>query len=194
MDSKPNPQPSELAKYQDLFLRLLDSSLLLHAETFAVLEVNDACERLLKAPTDRIIGVSLLNWVDDSEKESFEKAIRIARRRYYPREWDAHCKTADGQPFIAHVSACPVLLSDGTQVIQILLRDVTQEREAEQKITNYVKELEILNRRLEELSNTDEMTKLFNFRHFKTHLAREHERSNRYRRPYAIIFFDADNF
>jgi diguanylate cyclase (GGDEF)-like protein len=85
-------------------------------------------------------------------------------------------------------------LNDNTEIFQLIAKDVTREKEAENKIQNLLKELEAANLKLEALSITDEMTKMYNFRHFITQLKIEHEKAARYGFPYTIIFCDVDNF
>ena len=55
-------------------------------------------------------------------------------------------------------------------------------------------ELTSANSKLEVLSTVDEMTGLYNFRHFKNELAKEHARSVRLGTSYAIVFCDLDHF
>lgn len=52
----------------------------------------------------------------------------------------------------------------------------------------------MLQRNLEELSITDELTGLYNQRHFFGMLAEERERSRRFHRTFSLCFFDLDGF
>jgi diguanylate cyclase (GGDEF)-like protein len=52
----------------------------------------------------------------------------------------------------------------------------------------------MLQRNLEELSITDELTGLYNQRHFFGVLAEERERSRRFHRTFSLCFFDLDGF
>jgi len=52
----------------------------------------------------------------------------------------------------------------------------------------------LLLKRSEELSVTDDLTKLFNSRYLNATLRREVERSKRYRTPVSLIFLDLDGF
>ncbi len=52
----------------------------------------------------------------------------------------------------------------------------------------------LLLRRSEELSVTDDLTKLYNSRYLNSMLRREVERSKRYRTPVSLIFLDLDGF
>ncbi len=55
-------------------------------------------------------------------------------------------------------------------------------------------ELRISNRRLEELSNTDDLTKLYNRRYFMELMELEFQRSQRYESSLSFVMIDIDNF
>lgn len=182
------------ANYSDLFLRILDTGLLVNADTLVIEDANDAAERLLNLPLDKIIGTSVLSWVIEGETQDFEKNLRVAKRRYYPRKCESVWKLPEEKIINVHIEACMLQLNDGREILQVLARDITSEKEAEKKIAGYIAELEVLNAKLEELSTTDFLTGLSNHRHFKTKLSAEHDRCQRYGSHYALILFDADNF
>jgi diguanylate cyclase (GGDEF)-like protein len=54
--------------------------------------------------------------------------------------------------------------------------------------------LERHKRQLERISTTDELTDLFNARHFDRQLKHELERAHRYERPLSLLFLDIDDF
>jgi diguanylate cyclase (GGDEF)-like protein/PAS domain S-box-containing protein len=66
-------------------------------------------------------------------------------------------------------------------------RDITKRKEAEDAL----RESE---RRYRELSIVDNLTQLYNVRHFYSQLSTEMERVNRYGEPLSLILFDVDNF
>lgn len=185
---------SELATYADLFERLWDIGLLLDFETYEILDANHAVERILGFNIEEVLGKSVTIWEDSSQKGALSKSLRIARRRYFPRQFDSCWVSKSGEKHVMEVSACVLKLTNGKEVIQVTASDVTQVREAKREVARYLEELKTANEKLEELSTTDEMTQISNFRHFKSELAKEHERSERYDTPYSIIFIDVDNF
>jgi len=65
---------------------------------------------------------------------------------------------------------------------------------AGKRIVDLQKELMETNKRLELLSITDGLTKLFNHRHFQDELARAFEESQRYQRPLSLAIIDIDFF
>ena len=65
---------------------------------------------------------------------------------------------------------------------------------AAKRIVDLQRELVESNKRLEMLSITDGLTKLFNHRHFQDELARAFEESERYQRPLSLAIVDLDFF
>src|SRR5438309_3891882 len=65
---------------------------------------------------------------------------------------------------------------------------------AAKRIVDLQKELLETNRRLELLSITDGLTKLYNHRHLQDELARAFEESQRYQRPLSFVIVDLDFF
>lgn len=185
---------SENATYRDLFEKLLDSAFLIEYETLHIRDANLASERILQWPVEKMMTMTISDIVDPNEKTQFLHELRIAKRRYHPREFDSTWIDREGNKITMRVGACSLRLSDGKDVLQVIAKNVMREREAERKAAQFVKDLELLNAKLEELSVTDEMTQLANFRHFKTQLKIEHERSFRYRTPYTLLFCDVDHF
>jgi len=62
------------------------------------------------------------------------------------------------------------------------------------KIKSLQEELKATNRRLEELSNTDGLTKLYNRRYFMELLELEFQRAQRYQSRFSYVMIDIDNF
>ncbi len=65
---------------------------------------------------------------------------------------------------------------------------------AAKRIVDLQKELLESNRRLEQLSITDGLTKLYNHRHLQDELSRAFEESQRYQRPLSFVIVDLDFF
>lgn len=186
-------RPSRRASYLDLFLRMVDTICLIDTDDFRILDINDAGEKFFQKTPELLAGQIMTQWVIPEQREVFDKFLRVARRRYYPREWESFFAIEDKQVAV-RLSACMLRLSDEKEVIQVIVKDITKEVESAQKIKLYIGELEVLNQKLESLSTTDEMTKLNNFRQFKSQLVTEHQRAQRYSGMYSLVFFDVDNF
>ncbi len=194
IEDKISTSPSQLASYLDLFMRLLDSVFLLDRETYKILEANDACERLLGKKPEEICGKTFLDFVDPDQLEEAGKKLRIAKRKYYPLEFEIKLRPLDHQELYIHVNACSLKLTDGSEVLQVITKNITHEKEAQKVLQAYMAELKNLNEKLELLSTTDELTQLNNVRRFRARLKEEYDRSRRYPLKYSIILFDLDNF
>jgi diguanylate cyclase (GGDEF)-like protein/PAS domain S-box-containing protein len=190
----PGVRYSSLAAYSDLFQRLLDCGFLVDPASHVILEVNLACERVLAIPSEKMVGRALDQWIDPTARDDFGRALRVAMRRYYPRLFETMFRLPDQRGIPVEIQACPLKLSDGSEVLQIVARDISFRKDIEQRMHVLVQQLQASNTRLEHLSSEDEMTGLSNFRQFKTLLDQEHARSGRFGVPYAIVFCDIDHF
>jgi diguanylate cyclase (GGDEF)-like protein/PAS domain S-box-containing protein len=194
MSNSTEPASSH-AQYEDLFQRMLDAVFLLDYETFSVVDVNPAGEELLKVPYRELQGKELLPWIEEEDQADFKKALRISKRRYFPRGGNvSKWKTQDGNKVLVELVICTLMLRNKREVIQMIVKDITKQHEAETKAQRYLEELKTLNQKLEALSITDELTRLANFRSFKTKLAEEHMRARRYGGKYSLVFCDLDHF
>lgn len=188
-------RPSRDALYHDLFDRLLDSVVLLDTERFTILDSNEAFEQSLGLKLTEVQGRSLLDFIEETDRAESEKALRIARRRHYPRSFEVRWYSGGNRrKLVLEFLACVLKLQSGGEVIQVIARDVTPLREAEARADRYLSELKEANTRLQSLSVTDELTGLFNVRHFRREIAKEQERGERYGQSYALVFIDVDHF
>jgi diguanylate cyclase (GGDEF)-like protein len=165
---------SEMANYSDLFGKTRDPILLLDADTRAILEPNPSAVALFGS------NGGLENWCTP------ESLAKLAKNLSGENPFDLHLKTPSGER-VFEATASVLQLADYCDVIQLITRDVTAERTARRELLE-------ANRRLEHLATTDELTSLFNVRHFREALRLEHERSARYKKPYAVILGDIDHF
>ena len=83
------------------------------------------------------------------------------------------------------------LLQTREQLVETLQQS---ERELEQRVAERTQELQVLNSRLETLSQTDALTGIANRRHFDDVLAKEWKRAQRVGEPLALAVLDVDWF
>ncbi len=72
-----------------------------------------------------------------------------------------------------------------------LLLELKQEKERTEKLAGDLKKS---NKKLTLLATTDQLTGLYNRRHFNTLMSQELGRATRYKRPFSLIMFDIDHF
>ncbi|MCM2278380.1 MAG: sensor domain-containing diguanylate cyclase [Oligoflexia bacterium] len=188
------PRPSLIANYSDLFDRMPDPGFLVDAETYEVIDVNPAAELTLGLSMEKALGAQLSDFLLESDREGFAKALRMSKRRYYLRKFGVSWVGSGERRISLEIVACVLELAGGRKALQLICRDVTAEREARANEERYLRELIVLNSKLEALSTQDEMTQLANYRFFKQELHEEHERAERYGQPYSIVFCDLDHF
>ncbi len=180
---------SQMANYSDLFLRMPDPIFLLDVSNFSILETNSAALKL-SAPTQpanvvpfskKLTRAPFLSYLDASSQRSFqESTTELKESGKFPIPFDVRFSYGDVEPRVLELSLCILKLADYTQILQVIAKDVTDLRHAQKE--------------LETLSITDEMTTLFNHRHFKRELEKEHARAVRYETPYSVVFIDVDHF
>ncbi len=106
----------------------------------------------------------------------------------------------DGDEFPTEITLTPVVLG-GRQTTLAVWHDLTERKEAEQKIRDYAvqlelqkQELEQANSRLRDLATTDGLTGLKNHRAFQERLFSECETAGRHGSPLSLLLLDVDHF
>jgi len=80
-----------------------------------------------------------------------------------------------------------VVQRTGQGIVLAFVRDITDRKRAEEAL----RESE---HRYQELSTIDDLTQLYNSRHFYSQIEREMERTNRYEQPLTLLMLDLDKF
>jgi len=174
--------------------------------THTVTHWNRACASLTGVPADAIIGTRN-QWqvfypeqrpvmadlmVDGADEATFVRLYGEKLRRSEVIEGVFESETffphfGEGGTWL-YCTAAMWLDSKGKVVGAIeTLQDVTERKQAEEALRES-------QRRYYELSITDNLTGLFNSRHFFSQLQLEKERANRYDRPLSLLLLDVDNF
>jgi diguanylate cyclase (GGDEF)-like protein/PAS domain S-box-containing protein len=133
--------------------------------------VNPAAERLLGKDSETITEAGFLEILEDPE---YIAALQDPNQIDVP-------PTVVYNNRILHINASTIKTNDDVIIgSAALVRDVTQEKNLEQK--------------LRKLSITDGLTKLYNRRWFDESIDEEFRRARRYKLNLALLFFDVDHF
>jgi diguanylate cyclase (GGDEF)-like protein/PAS domain S-box-containing protein len=185
---------SQLASYSELFMKMTESVFLLDRHSLRVLECNPAACRLLKTTEEEILGrelPGLIHLQEATAKEALEFSLHKFQKKEevndYHFQQELELKNAQGEILYFEVSATRLKILDYIEVIQFIARDVTEVKKAQ-------RELQELNEALRNLSTTDEMTGLRNYRYFKEVIATVHHQAQNFHHEYGVIFIDVDHF
>lgn len=162
------------AKYTDLFEQLSLPGLILDIQTLQVQAANLQAEQMF----DNVSKLYLDELVEKDRMKDFQKALRKAKRNLFSQAFEISPIVKGKQKYLV-LNICTMEV-DKEEFIQVIIQDQTELIEAK--------------RAVEELSITDAMTGLHNFRYFKLNLEQNFERSRRHTEDLSLILMDVDNF
>ena len=145
---------------------------------------NQSSADLLKVPFDEILGIDPSVFYENDE--AFEGLMQQLRYKDSILNLSLPMRTRDGRDIWVLASYIHVNYNDAACILSWIY-DVTESKLAADRL----RESEGLYR---EQSITDELTKLYNVRHFHQQIEVEIMRSQRYNRPLSLLFLDVDNF
>jgi diguanylate cyclase (GGDEF)-like protein/PAS domain S-box-containing protein len=127
-------------------------------------------------------------------KEREDLLAELSKNRFL-RDYEILMKKKDGTQTYASLTASILTDPDGRPYgIAGTMRDITERKKAESQREDAIKALQKSEQRYLELSIVDDLTQLYNSRHFYAQLEREIERSNRYGQPLTLLLLDIDRF
>jgi diguanylate cyclase (GGDEF)-like protein/PAS domain S-box-containing protein len=142
-------------------------------------------EELKRLPLDKLLTATSYQIVIDIFSMKMETAL-TAPTLMTLLELECHCK--DGRTLWIE-STLSFIRDDNSKPLSILGegRDITERKKAEEALKKS-------EQRYLELSIIDDLTQLYNSRHFYSQLKKEIERSNRYEQPLTLLLLDLDKF
>ncbi len=181
---------SQLANYSELFLKMSEGVFLVDRNSLRVLECNPASLELLHLSESDVLGQELpvLLATHPAGNKFLSQALQKFQQgadHKFASEIEFQNQTGD-QAFF-EVSATTLKILDYIEVIQFIVKDVTEVKRAQ-------RELREMNEALKNLSTTDEMTSLKNYRYFKEVIASVHHEAEKFKHSYGVIFIDVDHF
>lgn len=100
---------------------------------------------------------------------------------------------SDGRKIHVLKSVAKISLDENIQFLESFV-DISKQKEAEEKLASYSRQLEEINKKLTQLSFTDPLTGLYNRRLLMDHLINERKRSKRSGQPFSVALLDLDHF
>lgn len=199
------------AKYRELVDNIQDGIFLIQDGRFVY--VNEALAEMLGYRAEEILGARYHAFVHPKDAERVESYYwnRIENREV-PSEYEAGLLHRDGLRAIIAIHKVSGVNYRGKRAVQGTIKDITARKRAEQELRQHKEHLEELvaertaelernneelNRSLkliERLSVTDELTGLYNRRHFNHVFTDSVARANRYAQPLAYLMLDIDHY
>ena len=144
---------SEL-RYRRLFEAAQDGILILNADSGTIDDVNPFLTDLLGYSRKQMLGNKLWDIVPFKNVDASKTEFRELQREAYVRYEDVPLETRDGRAInVEFVSN--IYQVNGDRVVQCNIRDITQRRQAEEKLKAYSRKLLVLSRRLVEAQETE---------------------------------------
>jgi diguanylate cyclase (GGDEF)-like protein/PAS domain S-box-containing protein len=188
---------SSEARFRSTVDRLAEGVYIIDVVTKAFVEANAAILSMLGYTLDEFVALTQFDIVAGETPEEFARNVEQIRaalakegrcdlgRRRFRR------KNGSVFPVELRVTVVP---NDGAGLHAVIVRDVTDQVEYENRLFEYQSQLEDTNAKLKALAITDGLTGLRNRAAFDGKLAEEYDRATRYGHPLSIILLDVDHF
>lgn len=173
----------EVGMWNLLFEQSRDGIVILD-ENGKLFKANKQFADMLGYTMEEIAGLNVWAWDErHSEEQLFEMVQNVDPDRV---QFQTRHKRKDGTVIDVELSNSGTVYK-GKKLIFCVCRDVTERKRMERVL----KESE---KKYQELSITDELTQLYNARHFFKQLGMEVEKAARYGNPLSLMFLDLDDF
>ncbi len=199
------------AKYRELVDNIQDGIFMIQDGRFVY--VNAALAEMLGYRTDEMLGAPYNAFIHPEDAERVEEYYRSRiEGKETPSEYEAELSHRDGVRIVTAIHKVSGVSYRGKRAVQGTVKDITARKRAEQELQRHKENLEEivaerteelkrnneeLNRSLnliERLSVTDELTGLYNRRHFNTVFAGSIARANKKVRSLACLMLDIDYY
>jgi diguanylate cyclase (GGDEF)-like protein/PAS domain S-box-containing protein len=172
-------------RYRNLFEDSRDAIVVTDGEGF-FLDLNRAALDLFGYSEEEMRSKNFREFYADPDAASrFQRDID---EKGSLRDYEVKLVTKEGTEMDCLLSVTAKRASDGSILrYQGIIRDITEHK----RMQGALLESE---RRYKELSITDDLTGLYNVRHFYSQIKFEADRANRYHRPLSLLMMDLDNF
>ncbi len=148
---------------------------------------NRAAEEISGYTEEELFGMHFWDIVHPDYKDMVKQSgYNRQQGKVLPRAYEFKIITKNGVEKWVSLTGNPITYEDKPTAL-ISVTDITERKQAETALKNS-------EHRYLELSIIDDLTQLYNSRHFYAQLEREIERSNRYEHPLTLLMLDLDKF
>ncbi|MEW6219414.1 MAG: diguanylate cyclase [Thermodesulfobacteriota bacterium] len=145
-----------------------------------VLFTNPTFRQLVALPDSEILGQNLLGFLHPEDAAILGSALESVKTAGRPEPGlELRFRNRLGETRFVDANLVRITF-DGRPAVLATLKDITRRRQHEEEIRRLI--------------ITDELTGIFNHRHFLRELDREIDRGNRYQGTFSLLFADIDNF
>ena len=174
------------ARYFDLY-DLAPVGYVTVSEQGLILEANLTAATLLGVSRGTLVKLLLTRFILKEDQAIYYLHRKQLLDTGEPQMCELRMVKKDGTAFWAHLAATVAKDEGGVTVYRVVMSDITEHKQAEEALHES-------EQRYLELSIIDDLTQLYNSRHFYAQLENEIERSNRYEQPLTLLMMDLDNF
>jgi len=181
-------QESE-ANYRQLFDNAPAAIYQVDFKSGRFLKANDLIYEYIGCSQEEITSLSPYDFLSEESKKLFlERLEKIALGVKVPETVEYEVFNKKGRRWFLQLHTKHIYDAEGHVVAaDVVAHDITERKQAEESL----RESE---HRYQELSIIDDLTQLYNSRHFYAQLEKEMDRSNRYEQPLTILLLDLDKF
>jgi len=171
-----------LGMQQKRFLALLDNGhdgILLLTSEAQILYASPSAQKIYSPTDETLVGRSVLSFVHDSDRGRMVRALEaLASKSGATFTIELRCRRADGSWQWTECTSKNLLAEPAVNAIVTTCRDIEVYKKCQENLTA--------------LAVTDSLTGLANYRRLMEVLDSEIKRSDRTRRPFAVLMLDLD--
>lgn len=187
-----------LRESEERFKRLSEAAFeaIVFTEHGRIVDANSAFCKMFRCDSEGVLGRLAEEFTAPPERDRVRHIISEGQEEIY----QVQCLRSDGTIFPAEIWGRAIPYHGQTARVAAI-RDITERRATEQRITTQQRALEAANAQLQEanqklaiLATQDGLTGLKNYRAFQERLTQECCRAKRHRTPLALLLMDVDHF
>lgn len=178
---------SEVMK--DSLLNSALDSILMVDENNIVKHVNQSTTRLLGLDENELLGRSIEDLIEMEQSNNNETHKDVGAGLTF----DSLTYNRDGETIPVHITVSDTKSSTEDRFLWIV-RDVTNEKKAEEALKQRAEELEDAKLKYKELSEIDPLTQLPNRRYYENRLTHDSNTAKRHNQPVSVLMIDIDHF